>query len=61
MKKAFKFAHKLKIKKSSILLLSPEQQNAVVAGDELATNTRPYSYACPPPFNAPPYFDPTKL
>lgn len=59
MKKAFKFASKLNLEKSTIILLSPEQQNKVVAGDELTT--RPYSYVCPPPFNAPPYFDPKTL
>lgn len=58
MKKASKFARKLVLKKQNLVLLNANASKLILAGDD--TIPQKNSYACVPPFNAPPYFYPDK-
>lgn len=54
MKKSNKISTGLKITKAKILVLSTQQMENIAAGDDTSLQTRPGSFECIPPYNAPP-------
>ncbi|RKE47132.1 hypothetical protein [Sphingobacterium detergens] len=60
MKKINKAPSKLKLTTLKILVLTPNQMHNILAGDDTSIFTKPGSFECIPPFNAPPYFNTTK-
>ena len=55
MKKSNKRTPKLDFKVKKIVVLNPEAQSLVNAGEDNSIFTRPSSYACPAPYNQPPF------
>lgn len=55
MKKLNKKLPKLKLSSTKILILSQNQMSSLNAGDDASIFTRPVSFDCIPPYNAPPF------
>lgn len=56
MKKSLTLQSKLKLNIKKVLVLTPSEMGKVAAGED-SVFTRPRSYDCVAPFNAPPYYD----
>ncbi|WP_343566231.1 hypothetical protein [Sphingobacterium sp.] len=55
MKKSNKPIPKLNFQVKKIVVLNSEAQSQVNAGEDASIFTRPSSYACPAPYNQPPF------
>lgn len=55
MKKSNKSTPKLNLQVKKIVVLNHDEQSSVNAGEDASIFTRPSSYACPAPYNQPPF------
>ncbi|QIH33486.1 class I lanthipeptide [Sphingobacterium sp. DR205] len=55
MKKNNQSNPKLTLKIQKIVYLTPKQMHNLHAGEEASVFTKPQSFNCPVPYNAPPY------